>query len=168
MPFYVAALWRGVRKADIVHVFSASYWSFLLAVVPACWLARLRGKRTLVHYHSGEARSHLSRSRIARTVLRGADRVIVPSEYLAAVFRQFGLETRIVHNLVDRCQFRFRLREPLRPRLICTRGFHPYYGVDVVIRAFRVIQGHYPGTRLCLVGKGAEEQKIKELVAQIG
>jgi glycosyltransferase involved in cell wall biosynthesis len=168
IPFYFAALWRGIRNADIAHIFSASYWSFLLAVVPACWLARLRGKRTLIHYHSGEARDHLSRSRIARRVLRGADRVIVPSEHLAAVFREFGLETRIVPNLVDWRQFSFRLREPLRPRLICTRGFHPYYGLDVVIRAFRVIREHHPGARLCLVGKGATEQRIRGLVAQLG
>jgi len=166
MPFYFAAIWRGIKNADIVHVFSASYWSFLLAVVPAWSLAQLQGTKTLIHYHSGEARDHLFRSRIARRVLRGADRVIVPSEYLAAVLREFGLETRIVPNLVDWRQFSFRLREPLRPRLICTRGFHPYYGVETVIRAFRVVQGHYPGARLCLLGKEAAEQKTREWVAE--
>jgi glycosyltransferase involved in cell wall biosynthesis len=166
MPFYFAALWRGSRKADIVHIFSASYWSFLIAAVPAWLVAQLCGTKNLIHYHSGEARDHLSRSSLARGVLRGADRVIVPSEYLAAVFREFGLEPRIVPNLVDWRQFSFRLREPLRPKLICTRGFHSYYGVDVVIRAFLVIKEHHPGARLYLVGKGATEQRIRELVAQ--
>jgi L-malate glycosyltransferase len=168
MPIYYVALWRGIRNADIVHVFSASYWSFLLAVVPAWLLAQLHGAKTLIHYHSGEARDHLFRSGIARRVVRGTECVIVPSEYLVAVFREFGLQTRIVPNLVDWHQFAYRLREPLRPRLICSRGFHPYYGVDAVIRAFRVVQGHCPGARLCLVGKGAAEQRIRELVAEFG
>jgi adenylyl-sulfate kinase len=168
MPFYGAALWRGIRNADIVHIFSAAYWSFLLVVVPAWLLAQLHGAKSLIHYHSGEAPDHLSRSRIARRILRGADCVIVPSEYLAAGFREFGLETRIVPNLVDWRQFSFRLREPLRPRLICPRGFHPYYGVDTVVRAFRVIRGQYPGARLCLVGKGATERRTRDLVAELG
>jgi len=105
---------------------------------------------------------------MARRILREVDPVIVPSEYLAAVFHEFGLETRIVPNLVDWRQFNFRLREPLRPRLICTRGFHPYYGVDVVICAFLLIKELHANARLCLVGKGATEQRIKELVAQFG
>src|SRR5437667_10660239 len=49
-PLYLATLWRGLRDADIAHIFSAAYWSFLLAPVPAWLIARLRGKKTLINY----------------------------------------------------------------------------------------------------------------------
>ena len=61
-PLYLLSLWRGLEDADIAHIFSASYWSFLVAPAPAWMIARLRGKKTLIHYHSGEARDHLRRS----------------------------------------------------------------------------------------------------------
>ncbi len=39
---YLALLLRELRRADIVHVFSASYSSFLLAPLPAMLMARMR------------------------------------------------------------------------------------------------------------------------------
>src|SRR5213593_1473049 len=47
-----------LRRVNVVHVFSASYWSFLLAPVPAMLVARALGKRVVLHYHSGEADDH--------------------------------------------------------------------------------------------------------------
>ena len=64
---YLPSLVRHLRRSDVVHVFSASYWSFLLAPLPAVIVARLLGRPVLVNYHSGEAPDHLRRSAIART-----------------------------------------------------------------------------------------------------
>jgi glycosyltransferase involved in cell wall biosynthesis len=129
-------------------------------------VSRVAGKKSLVHYHSGEARDHFARSRIARDVVGAADGLVVPSGYLAAVFRGSGLNAVVVPNLLDLSQFSYRLREPLSPRLICSRGFHPYYGVDAVIRAFHVVQRDYPAARLCLLGQGRDEPTVRSLVAQ--
>jgi L-malate glycosyltransferase len=166
-PFYLLSLWRGLKDADIAHIFSASYWSFLIAPAPALWMARLRGKKAIIHYHSGEARDHLKRFRGARAILSKADRLVVPSEYLVDVFRKFGLEAQAVPNIVDMSQFSFRQRRPLRPHLICTRGFHRYYGVDVVVRAFAAVQKQFPEARLDLVGKGPSEEEIHSLVREL-
>src|SRR5207249_2584 len=62
-PVYLWNLWRSLIDVDVAHIFSASYWSFLLAPAPACFLAKLRHKKVLVNYHSGEARDHLQRFR---------------------------------------------------------------------------------------------------------
>ncbi len=166
-PFYLFALWRGLEDSDIAHIFSASYWSFLVAPAPALWMARLRRKKTMIHYHSGEARDHLQRFRSARKILAKADRLVVPSEYLVRVFREFGLEAQAVPNIVDMSQFSFRRRRPLRPHLTCTRGFHPYYGLDVVVRAFAEVQKQFPEARLDLVGKGPSEDDIRALVQEL-
>ncbi len=166
-PLYFLHLWRGLRDVDVAHIFSASYWSFLLAPAPAWLFARLRGKKTLVHYHSGEARDHLQRFRSGPFVLSRADEIVVPSGYLVDVFQEFGLQAVAVPNLVDLSQFRYRRRDPLRPHLVCTRGFFPYYSVDVVVRAFAEVRKAYPAARLDLVGGGPLEAEIRKLAEDL-
>jgi len=164
---YVRDLWRGLKDVDVVHIFSASYWSFLIAPFPAWLVARLRKKKVVIHYHSGEARDHLRRFRTARPLLRNADRLVVPSGYLVDVFREFGLNAQVVPNVADTSEFQYRPRAPLRPNLICTRGFHPYYCVDVVLRAFAEVQKTFPDALLELVGKGPSEPEIRDLVSEL-
>jgi len=166
-PLYLLDLWRGLRDVDIAHIFSASYWSFLLAPAPAALFAKFRAKKALIHYHSGEARDHLQRFRSAPSVLSRVDEIAVPSAYLQDVFKEFGLRTVAVPNLVDLSQFRYRQRVPLRPHLVCTRGFSPYYSVDVVVRAFAEVRKAYPEARLDLVGNGPLEAEIRKLVKDL-
>jgi len=166
-PIYALSLWRNLKGVDVAHIFSASYWSFLLAPAPAWLIARLRGTKTLINYRSGEARNHLKRFRSARPVLKRADRLVVPSEYLVKVFREFGLQGQVVPNIVDLEQFTFRTRKPLRPHLICTRGFHTYYCIDIVVRAFAQVQRTFPEARLDLVGKGPLEAQIRSLIDEL-
>jgi L-malate glycosyltransferase len=166
-PIYLKSLWRAAGRADIVHAFSASHSSFLLAPLPACLIGRWRGKQTLVHYHSCRAREHLQDSALARWLLRHTDSIVVPSTYLAEVFQQFGLGVTVVPNVVDVTQFPYRPRIPLHPWLLCTRNLDAYCGVDDVVRAFRHIKAAIPAARLCLVGKGREEPFIRRLIAEL-
>src|SRR5271157_228302 len=100
IPFYLRELWEAAGNEDLLHVFSASYWSFLVAPVPAWLIGCLRGTKVLINYHSGEARDHLSRWRTASPVLRRVDAIAVPSAFLVDVFREFGLEAQAVPNIV--------------------------------------------------------------------
>jgi glycosyltransferase involved in cell wall biosynthesis len=166
-PFYLTALWRGLRDCDVAHIFSASYSSFLVAPLPAWLIATARSKKTLINYHSGEARNHLKASSIARSVLKRASRVVSPSGYLVDVFRDFAIEAKSVPNIIDFSQFTYRERSPLRPHLVCTRGFHPYYGIDVVIKAFAEVKKEYPDAQLDLVGGGSLEGEMRRLLSEL-
>jgi glycosyltransferase involved in cell wall biosynthesis len=166
-PIYFCHLWRGLKDAEIAHIFSASYWSFLLAPVPAWLFSKILGSKTLINYHSGEARDHLQSFRSAKFVLSRVDKIVVPSGYLVDVFREFGLSASAVPNIVDLSQFRYRERTPLRPHLVCTRGFSPYYSVDVVVRAFAEVKKEYPEAQLDLVGNGPLEGDTRKLVADL-
>jgi glycosyltransferase involved in cell wall biosynthesis len=165
---YLPSLVRQLRRADVVHVFSASYWSFLLAPLPAVIVARLLGRPVLVNYRSGEAPDHLRRSTIARSTLRAVDRNIVPSRFLQEIFAEHGIPAQIIPNIIDRETFRFRLREPLQPRLLSTRNFEPLYDVASTLRAFALIQHRHPAATLTLVGAGSEDASLRRLAAELG
>jgi glycosyltransferase involved in cell wall biosynthesis len=164
-PRYILKLWKSLKEVDVVHIFSASYSSFLLAPLPAWFIARLRGKSMLINYRSGECQDHLRGSSIARRVLKVTDQLVVPSGYLVDVLGEFGLSAQAIPNVVDLGQFSFRSRRPLRPHLVCTRGFHPYYCVDVVVRAFAAVQRIFPDAQLDLVGGGPLERDVRNLVS---
>lgn len=168
LPLYVTALWRATKDSDIVHAFSASHSSFLLATMPAWLVAQRLGKKVLINYHSGKAADHLGRSAVARAILRRADAIVVPSAYLVHVFREFGLRARVVPNIVDSDQFFYRPRRSLQPFLLCTRNFGSCYGIDLVVSAFAEVKKIFPNAHLCLVGKGTQETAIRRLVDELG
>jgi glycosyltransferase involved in cell wall biosynthesis len=165
---YIPLLVRELAKADVVHVFSASYSSFLLAPLPAAAIARMLGRPVVFNYHSGEAPDHLARSRVARTVLAGVDRNVVPSRFLAEVFQRFGLEATVVSNTIDLDEFAFRERDPLRPRILSTRNLGYPYNVACTLRAFQEIQRRRADASLTLVGGGPDEPALRALAADLG
>ena len=165
---YWPLLFRELRRADVVHVFSASYASFLLAPLPAVIVSRLLGKRVLLNYHSGEAPDHLRRSRVARRTLRDyVDHNVVPSPFLRDVLASFDIPAEVVFNTIDLREFRYRIREPLRPKLLSTRNFEPLYNVACVLRAFARVQARYADASLTLVGSGSQEASLRTLAAEL-
>ena len=165
---YWPSLLRRLQRADVVHVFSASYFSFLLAPLPAVLIARLLGKPVIMNYRSGEAPDHLRRSAIARAVLRSVDQNIVPSTFLQRVFAGFGIPADVIPNIVDVERFAFRPRRPLRPYLLSTRNFEPLYNVACTLEAFGLVQQRHPAATLTLVGAGSQDAALRRMVADRG
>ena len=166
---YWPLLVRELRRADVVHIFSASYSSFLLAPLPAVIVARLLGKPVVLNYHSGEAPDHLGRSAIARrTLRRHVDVNVVPSAFLRDVLSSFDIAADVVTNTLDLATFRYRVRDPLRPRLLSTRNFEPNYNVACTLRAFARVQQRCPDASLTLVGSGSHEPSLRRLAADLG
>jgi glycosyltransferase involved in cell wall biosynthesis len=69
--------------------------------------------------------------------------------------------------VVDLSQLWFFFCNDTATTEIYTRGFHPYYRVDLVIRAFAEIQQEFPRARLDLVGQGPLEIEMRQLVQQL-
>jgi glycosyltransferase involved in cell wall biosynthesis len=165
---YLSSL-RRLVDVDVVHIFSASYWSFALGPLPAILAARGLGKRAVLHYHSGEADDHLTRwGMLVHPWLRGVHAIVVPSEYLRTVFARHGYHARVIRNVVDTWRFRYRERRPLRPRLFCNRAFEPHYRVEDVLDAFSLIKTWYPETTLTLAGSGSAEVRLRGRAARLG
>jgi glycosyltransferase involved in cell wall biosynthesis len=166
---YVASLLRRVRRFDVVHAFSASYYSYLLAPLPALVVGRLYGKRTLLNYRSGEAEDHLATWRSAvPTMRRFADAIVVPSGYLVDVFGRFGLAAHSIFNFVDLARLPYRERPAPRPVFLSNRNLEPLYNVGCVLDAFALVQREVPEARLLVAGDGVERAALEQRTRDLG
>jgi L-malate glycosyltransferase len=158
-----------LREAEVVHVFSASYWSFLLGPVPAMLAGRALGKRVVLHYHSGEAEDHLARwGHLVHPWLRLAHAIVVPSEYLRVVFARHGHAARVIPNVVDLDRFRWRERLAARPRLLSTRSLEAHYGVEHTLEAFALLRQSHPQATLAIAGCGSQEAALRRRARELG
>jgi glycosyltransferase involved in cell wall biosynthesis len=166
---YLTTLLIHVRKCDVVHIFSASYFSFLLAPTPAILVARLYDKKIVLNYRSGEAEDHLRRwpRSVVLWLISLAHEVAVPSRFLVKVFASFGLHARAIFNFVEPRQFSFRKRHPLRPIFLSNRNLEPLYNVGCILRAFAIIQERFPGARLTIAGDGSQRKELERLTREL-
>ncbi|MDQ3684795.1 MAG: glycosyltransferase family 4 protein, partial [Acidobacteriota bacterium] len=167
--WYWATLLKEAGKYDILHVFSASYYSYMLSAMPAILVGKLFGKKTILNYRSGEAEDHLQNWRLtAIPVMRLADVIVTPSGYLVDVFARFGLPARPIFNIVELDRFQFRDRRPLKPVFLTSRLLEPLYNVPCVLRAFALIQKRIPEARLTVAGEGFLREELESLARELG
>jgi L-malate glycosyltransferase len=165
---YCGMLLVQIPRYDVIHVFSAAYYSYLLWVLTAILIARMYGKHSILHYHSGEAEDHLERWPLTTVpIMRLAETIVVPSNYLVGVFARFGLPARAISNIVELDRFRFRERTPLRPLFLCSRLLEPLYNVGCVLRAFASIQSRYPEARLTIAADGWMRRELEQLARDL-
>ena len=164
--YVLLLLWR-VRQYDIVHIFSASYYSYSFSVIPALFIARLYGKKSILNYRSGEAEDHLENWRTAVPTIRWASEIVVPSGYLVDVFARYRLHARAIHNIVELDRFSFRERHPLRPIFLTSRLLEPLYNVPCVLRAFAIVQQRYPEAKLTVAADGFLRAELEALAREL-
>ena len=166
--YYWLQLLVRAPRYDILHTFSASYYSYLLCAAPVILVARLYGKQSILNYRSGEADDHLRNWRLtAIPIMRLADAIVVPSGYLVDVFAQFGLKATAIYNLVELDRFQFRERKPIRPVFLTSRLLEPLYNVECVLRAFGLIQERYPEATLTVAAEGFLKPQLQQLAQDL-
>lgn len=154
-----------LRHADVVHIYSASYWSFLLAPAPAILASRWFGKPVILNYHSGEADDHLANWGLrVHPWLRWVNEIVVPSSYLQNVFARHGYRARVVRNIIDITGFHYRERSELQPLLLSNRNLEAHYRVDTTLKAFALLRKEWPKARLKIAGYGSERARLEQWV----
>lgn len=161
-------LFRKIPKTNIVHIFSSGTTSYIISTLPPLFIAKLFGKKTILHYHTGEAEEHLKNWKLtAKPTMKRFDEIIVPSQFLVDVFARFDLKAKAIFNFVEGGKFAFRERKPLKPVFLSNRNFEAHYRVEDVLRAFRLIQNRFPEARLLVAGFGSEDENLKKLAADL-
>ena len=163
IAYFASLVWR-VPRCDVVHAFSASYYSYLLAPLPALLAARLFGRRAILNYHSGEAGDHLAHWPLSRWSIRKIPHaVVVPSAYLVEVFARFGIRAQAIVNFVPLEKLPYRRRDICAPKILSNRNLEPMYNVACCIRAFALIQHAKPDAELLVAGDGSQRQVLESL-----
>ena len=168
---YLAALWSGIGRAQVVHVFANSGWAWHLLAWPAVVVARWRGVPLIVNYRGGLADEFLtSAPRWVRASLASVSLRVVPSRFLLGVFGRHGLTAEIIPNIIDLS--RFTPRQPAdfgnAPHLIVTRNLEPIYDIGCALRAFAQVRQRFPGARLTVAGTGPDLAMLQALALELG
>jgi glycosyltransferase involved in cell wall biosynthesis len=158
---YLLLLLPRAARADLLHVFAASYWSYSLWTLPALLVGRLFGKKVILNYRDGQCADHMRTWRSALPTVRLAHAVVVPSGYLVDVFAEFGVSAREIRNFIDVTRFQWRERGPLRPEFMTNRILEPLYNISCILRAFRKIQDRYPEASLTIAHDGPLRESLE-------
>jgi glycosyltransferase involved in cell wall biosynthesis len=98
--------------------------------------------------------------------------VVVPSGFLAGVFRRREIDVHTVKNIVDIQRFAsagVRSQQGTDdPHLLVTRNLEPIYDIGTALRAFRRVLDAIPGARLTVCGSGPEQRSLLAQAEEIG
>ena len=159
---------KQAKDYDVLHVHCCSGWGFLPAVLGVTVGKRL-GKRVVLTYHGGGGESFFDKHpRLVRRFLTRTDANIVLSGFLANVFQKHHLPYRIIPNIIELDDTRFRIRQPIQPHFICIRAHEALYNIPCILRAFQKVQQRIPESTLMLVGDGTLHEDLKRQVEQMG
>ncbi|MBL8472258.1 MAG: glycosyltransferase family 4 protein [Rhodocyclaceae bacterium] len=168
---YLADLWRASGRNDVLHLMANSGWAWHLCAAPAIWIARLRGTPIIVNYRGGEAAAFFARApRWVHATLARANRLVVPSGYLEAVFGNMGFKSTIIPNIINMERFKPRVTATAidAPHLIVTRNLEPIYDIPTALTAFAVILREFPRARLTVAGSGPERGRLETMAHELG
>ena len=111
------------------------------------------------------------------TVVRHADTVIVPSEYLKKIVAQWGVPAvniMVIHNTID-AQFVPETKEEARAELglsgkivVSVGRLVPWKGFSALIDSFVPVRERYPDASLIIIGSGPEQARLESMVAERG
>lgn len=169
---YLARLWAGAGRVQLLHVMANSGWSWHLFAVPAIWVAWCRSVPVVINYRGGGAADFLaSRQSLVRFSMKRASALIVPSGFLVDVFQRFGMSAEVVPNILDLARFRpaSTAGQSMRPRtqVIVARHLEPIYDNATAIRAFAMLRRRLPQAHLTIAGSGPEAGRLQALVADL-
>tara|TARA_R110002167_G_scaffold22064_10_gene79388 strand:- start:43314 stop:44438 length:1125 start_codon:yes stop_codon:yes gene_type:complete len=177
---YLYRLRQALKQADVAHLLANSGWSWHLFAAPAVWIAHWVGTPIVLNYRGGHAESFFATSwRWVAPTLKRASTCTVPSLFLAEVFSQRQVSTRIIPNTLDQELFYPPEQQPANrrdieqnqtpgPLLIITRNLETIYGIDLAIRAMPEILTIHPNARLVIAGSGPEQQALESLAESLG
>jgi glycosyltransferase involved in cell wall biosynthesis len=110
---------------------------------------------------------------VDRRLLSRADRVVVMSQAHRDAFRALGNRVRIVHNaVVPHADITNQpAATPLaglpRPRVACIGRLSHEKGVDILLRAVRMLADRGAAFSVAVIGSGPEDQALRSLAAEL-
>lgn len=147
--FLALLLWR---RVDILVIAVFSGRSFWIAEF-ATRLGELTGKRMVLFLHGGNLPVFgPERRNWVEKVFGRADLVLAPSEFLAATFRDWGVDVRVIPNVLAIENYEYSPRVEARPNLLWMRTFHEHYDPTMAVRVFARVLEKFPDAKMTMGG----------------
>jgi len=141
--------WRSVDVLVIAVFSGRSFWIAEFATR----LGRLTGKRMVLFLHGGnlpvfgpEHRNWVER------VFARADLVLAPSAFLADAFRSWGIDVRVIPNVLAIERYEYVERTAARPALLWMRTFHEHYDPLMAVRVLERVARVHPDVTMTMAG----------------
>ncbi len=184
---YLGLLFRYARQAGVVYAMGP-----VNAGLPAWLAATLFGKKFVVKVvgdyaweqsfqrfgvtelidefqtkkYSGTVRIL---QRVQKFVVRSADQVIVPSEYLKKIVIGWGVlvdNIQVIYNAVETPAVRMIPKPEQEKWIVSVARLTPWKGIDTLIRIMPKILRFFPETKLKIIGDGPEFEKLKKIISE--
>jgi glycosyltransferase involved in cell wall biosynthesis len=157
--------WRQRKTYQAAHVEVYSGLSFIWAEA-AAWVLRRAGKPFVLALHGGSlptfAQDHPTR---VRRLLRSANVVCAPSQYLQRGLSAYRADIRLLPNGIDLSRYAFRLRAQPKPALVWLRAFHAIYNPALAVEVLSGLRRQFPAAHLAMIGPDKGDGSLQQAQA---
>lgn len=164
------AVWKYGRQEQPVVIDVYSTLNFYYALLCGM-LCRLKNIPYLCVLHGGNLPMRLRNSpRLSKYLFGYAHKLIAPSGYLQASFREAGYEAEVIPNFIPIANYPFKKRQAFTSRLLWVRAFDAIYNPQMAIRVLYELSKQYPDAELCMVGpdKDGSLEVCQTLATELG
>jgi glycosyltransferase involved in cell wall biosynthesis len=166
----VDMLRAGIVYKNVYHIALIDVYSglaFIWAEVVSALLRHIH-KRYILTLHGGNLPLFSQRhpKRVER-LLRHADVVTTPSEYLQSKLIGFRNDIRLIPNPLDIRKYEFKQRRNLSPVLVWLRAFHRIYNPTLALHVVHILREEFPEARLVMIGPDKHDGSLSDVRSQI-
>jgi glycosyltransferase involved in cell wall biosynthesis len=162
--------WYG-PTSDYILIDTYSTQNFWYAFVTS-QVCRLLRTKYVPKLHGGELPRRLAQNpRLCRMVFAHSYLNVAPSGYLLKAFHEAGFENTIyIPNTIDICNYPFKPRQSVAPKLLWVRSFAPIYNPQMALKVLKLVAMRHPKAQLCMVGpdKNGMIDRLKDKAAHLG
>jgi glycosyltransferase involved in cell wall biosynthesis len=167
----VTTAWRKRDEYDVAQVDVYSGLAFLWAEA-ICWVLERLGKPYILTMHGGNLPAFAKRwpGRVRR-LLRSAEVVTTPSEFLLLHLAPYRSDLRLQLNPIDLHLYRFERRASPQPRLVWLRAFHSVYNPSLAAEVVALLVKDIPEVSLVMYGHDKGDgslQTMRRLATRLG
>lgn len=157
-------LLTNAKNADIVAIDVFSGRSFIWA--EACGMVcKVIGKPYICILHGGNL-AEFSKKNRQRTLrlLKNATRIVSPSQFLLDNLSDLGIKMYLLPNAVDIDDYKFTLRDDVRPNLFWLRAFHQIYNPQMAVNVAHDLKEDFPYVKLNMAGPVKDTETFQDTI----
>lgn len=141
------------RKIDYVLIDTYSTYNFWYAFIIS-QLCRVLRLKYIPKLHGGDLPNRLAKNPLlCRMIFDHAYINVAPSAYLFKAFNEAGFSKLVyIPNSIDICNYDFKCRKMLAPKLLWVRSFSSIYNPEMALNVLSGLAKRFPDAELCMVG----------------